>query len=325
MKKRNSRTGSLERERGNILVIASVALFSVFGFASIAIDVGCILTAKNQLQSAVDASALAGASGLMVSDEAAVFRAVTVGGRNTCLQDSIQIRSEDVDFPGTDRVRVRAARDVPMFFAKVAGIRSVRVSASATAELVTIIGTGGMRPWGVPDMGWPRGTPVLIKSGSLGAPATNPSFYYPIDFPAINRGNPEGGAQTYKDNIVNGTPYTVAIGDEIQVEPGNMVGPTRQGVNELIAMDPDACWDGDEVVSSAFPGTSSPRIVKIPLYDPDLPPDSGRNTILVTGLASFFVLEIRGSGDVIGIFMQKITNGQRGHGNSLLKGVRLVS
>jgi hypothetical protein len=324
MKKQNSRTGTAEGERGNILVIASVALFSVFGFASIAIDVGCLLTAKNQLQSAVDASALAGASGLIVDTAEAVSRAVTVGGMNTCLQDSVLIRSGDVDFPATDRIRVRAERDVATFFAKVFGIRSVRISARAVAELGTVIGTGGMRPWGVPDMNWPRGTPVVVKSGSLGAPATNPSFYYPIDFPSINRGDPETGAQTYSDNIINGTSFNVAIGDVLLVEPGNMVGPTRQGVNALIAMDPSACWGGTQIVSSAYPGTSSPRIVKIPLYDPDLPPDSGRNTIQVTGLASFFITGIHG-GDVIGIFMEKITSGQRGNGNSLLKGVRLVS
>ena len=324
MKRQNSRTGTAEGERGNILVIASVALLSVFGFASIAIDVGCILTAKNQLQSAVDASALAGASGFIIDSAEAVRRAVSVGGMNTCLRDPVLIGSGDVDFPEPDQIRVRAEREVSLFFAKVVGIRSVRISARAVAELGTIIGTGGMRPWGVPDMNWPRGTPVVVKSGSLGAPATNPSFYYPIDFPSINRGDPETGAQTYKDNIINGTSFNVAIGDELLVEPGNMVGPTRQGVDGLIAMDPSACWGGTQIVSSAYPGTSSPRVVIIPLYDPNLPPDSGRNTIQVTGLASFFITGIHG-GDVIGIFMEKITSGQFGNGNSMLRGVRLVS
>jgi hypothetical protein len=116
----------------------------------------------------------------------------------------------------------------------------------------------------------------------------------------------------------------VAIGYILLVEPGNMVGPTRQGVDALIAMDPSACWDGTRIASSAYPGASSPRVVKIPLYDPDLPPDSGRKTIQVTALASFFITGIHG-GDVIGIFIEKITGGQFGNGNSMLKGVRLVS
>jgi len=89
-------------------------------------------------------------------------------------------------------------------------------------------------------------------------------------------------------------------------------------------MDPSACLDGREIVSSSFPGASSPRVVNIPLYDPLLPPDSGRNTIQVTGLASFFITGIHG-GDVIGIFIEKITHGSFGNGNSLLKGVKLVS
>ena len=32
-------------------------------------------------------------------------------------------------------------------------------------------------------------------------------------------------------------------GDLLLMEPGNMVGPTTQGIEDLIAQDPDAYWD----------------------------------------------------------------------------------
>lgn len=310
-------------ERGIIVVLAAIAMFSLLGFASIAIDVGCILTARNQLQCAVDASALAGASGLMVDQSEAVQRSIAVGRRNTCIQQAVILSPGDVDFPNSNQIRVRTNKSVPLFFAKIVRISSVRISAVAVAEIGTIVGTQGMRPWAVPDMGWTHGTPVVLKAGSLGAPATNPSFYYAIDFPPLNQGDPVPGANVYRDNIIYGTSSEVSIGDVLMVEPGKMAGPTKQGVDALISMDPSAGWDGCQITESAFPGTSSPRVVKIPLYDPNYPPDSGRNSITVVGLASFFVAGMHG-GDVMGIFMEKITGGHFGSGHSLLKGVRLV-
>ncbi|HEX9934588.1 MAG TPA: pilus assembly protein TadG-related protein [bacterium] len=313
----------LRDEKGNLLVVAVVLLFSILGFASMAIDMGCLLTAKNQLQSAVDASALSGASGLLISQSEAVLRSAAIGGMNTCLNQPVVLGSENVDFPTTSQVRVRVEQPVPLYFAKIMGIHSVRVAASAVAEIGTIVGTNGMRPWAIPDMKWTHGTSVMLKSGALGAPATNPSFFYAVDFPPLNNGDPVPGAKTYEGNIINGSSCTVSIGDELLVEPGNMVGPTNHGVDVLLNMDPYADWDGTQVVKSLYPGTSSPRIVKIPLYDPNYPPDSGKNSLTVVGLASFFVTGVH-HGTVKGIFMEKITSGRIGSGNSMLKGVRLV-
>jgi hypothetical protein len=50
-------------------------------------------------------------------------------------------------------------------------------------------------------------------------------------------------------------------------EPGNMVGPTIDGAEGLIARDPNAYWDDThkKVISEQNP---SPRVFPIPLYDP---------------------------------------------------------
>ena len=50
-------------------------------------------------------------------------------------------------------------------------------------------------------------------------------------------------------------------------EPGNMVGPTTQGIDDLIAQDPTAYWDEDTNSVDSPYGTGSPRIFPIPLYD----------------------------------------------------------
>ena len=55
--------------------------------------------------------------------------------------------------------------------------------------------------------------------------------------------------------------------DPLIQEPGNMVGPTVQGIEDLIAKDPGAYWDTatNKVVQRRRP---SPRVFPIPLYDP---------------------------------------------------------
>ena len=38
----------IHKQNGNILVMSVISTFSIMAFASMAIDLGCILTAKNQ-------------------------------------------------------------------------------------------------------------------------------------------------------------------------------------------------------------------------------------------------------------------------------------
>ena len=53
-----------------------------------------------------------------------------------------------------------------------------------------------------------------------------------------------------------------ALGRPADQEPGNKVGPTIQGMEELIARDPSARWDDttNRVVDSAFPAAKPARV-----------------------------------------------------------------
>ncbi len=314
----------LRGDSGNVLAITAAAMFSLLLFAALATDISYILTARNQMQSAVDAAALAGAAGLLNGESYATYMAIRYGLRNDCMRWPVIILPQDVTFPGINRIRVEAQRPLHTFFLHLVGMHTKIVSAEATAELGYVSGTTGLSPWAVPHYTYRAGDRVVIKAGELGAPATNPSFYYPVDYPPVNRGNPITGASEYEDNIKYGCDSYVEIGDVLAIEPGNMVGPTNQGVNYIINQDPNAYWDGQSVSGSAFSGFSSPRIVKIPLYDPAYPPDSGRNTVRVTALAAFFIEGMQGK-DLIGVFIQIITNGTPGGNWSLLRCVKLVS
>jgi hypothetical protein len=321
----------LRKEEANVMVIVAASMIVVLGMAAFAIDIGYIYTAKNQLQTAADASALAGASGLLYNQAEATNRAIQFAGLNTCINEPVVLSPANISFPTADRINVQANRQLDLFFGRVLGIHTITIDAVAEAEIGVLDGVGGLKPWAIPDLNYPLGAPVVLKAGELGAPGTSSGFFYPVDFPPINRGDPISGAQEYGDNIMYGADEPIFVGDELLVEPGNMIGPTAQGIQYLIDQDPNAYWFSDDeygqnggyVSDSDFEGFTSPRIVKIPFYDPNYPPDSGRNTVTVIRLGAFFVEGVSGR-NVIGRFMEITSPGFGEGSSSLIKDVRLV-
>jgi len=139
--------------------------------------------------------------------------------------------------------------------------------------------------------------------------------------------DPEPGADQYRWNIANCNRYTVEPGDRLQLQPGNMVGPTRQGMQELIDADPDAYWDGSEMTVKGSVWGLSPRIALVPFFDPNLPPDSGRDWVRVVKLGAFFLETVGPGSQVTGRFIKVTFPGEPCAGNSdtsLIKGIALV-
>jgi hypothetical protein len=135
-----------------------------------------------------------------------------------------------------------------------------------------------------------KGTRVVLRAGSGNNIA--PTFYYSWKMPGAI-----GGAY-YEDNIRECNQSVVGFDYVMQQEPGNMVGPTIDGVNDLIAQDPNAYWDDvAKVVRS--PLGRSPRVFPIPLYNPDefdKGKENGRNaTLIVANWIGFFVEEVQGN------------------------------
>jgi hypothetical protein len=90
------------------------------------------------------------------------------------------------------------------------------------------------------------GLELVLKTGSPSdtkPPA--PGEYWPVDLPPINRGTPIPGGDQYRDNIATCNAAEVWPGDWLATENGNMVGPTNQGMRDLIAQDPDAVLGPD--------------------------------------------------------------------------------
>ena len=295
-------------QRGATMIMVAVSMVTIFAFAVLTIDMSLIQLAKTQLQNAADAAALAAAIeyGTSGGDQiAATNEAIRVAGLNTAIQTTQQpvtITSDDITFPGANRVRVRTHRTeltsdpVKLYFMRVLNDTSSNLGnmrASATAQLSPVGATSCLKPWVFPDRWNDVNGDSLWQPGELYDPVTTgyrvpddvgrvitlkydaggstprTGWYQPIRFGPVNRGGPDcTGADCYRTYISECEPYQVTIGDTMEFEMGNMVGPTRQGWNELYSQDPGAQFDATTgtIVNSAFP--VSPRLIKVALYDP---------------------------------------------------------
>jgi len=153
-------------QRGAILIWVALLLVLLLGFAALAVDVGYLMAARNELQNVADSAALAGARELgaafkkdldTLPSETLIKNAVKDAAlANKAAGESISVRDEDITigiWNGTDviaytwpddppdAVRVIARRDenannpITTFFARVISVDELQVSAEATAAL----------------------------------------------------------------------------------------------------------------------------------------------------------------------------------------------
>ena len=240
------------------------------------------------------------------------------------------------------RVRVQRSgvRGNPLstFIAPMFGVANVDLGAEATAEVSPANAMTCVKPFTVPDKWIEMQTPPWDPSDTFdafdnkGKPLANPDIYVPLGQQGYTGYNAErdkgtlielkagtgdqiapsfyfpyaiggdSGADEYSWNIGNCNKTMMGFGDLLMAEPGNMVGPTNQGMEDLIARDPSAYWDdyNDKPVSTMHP---SPRVVAIPLFDPvfyDAGKRSGRNADLkAVNYMGFFIEEMQGN-NVVG-------------------------
>ena len=223
---------------------------------------------------------------------------------------------------------------IPTLIGPLFGVPSVNIDATATAEASPANAMTCVKPFAIPDKWIENKTPpwttgstfdrydnkgnvlpnadVYIPAGQPGYAGYNPtrdkgtlltlragtgnniepSMYYSWAMPSNT------GGDDYSLNISGCNTTVVHWGDPMTQEPGDMTGPTNQGIDDLIARDPNAYWDTakNEVHTSMNP---SPRIFPIPLYDPDYYQNgkvNGRNaTLKVANWIGFFVVARSGN------------------------------
>jgi Flp pilus assembly protein TadG len=338
------------------LVFVGMSLMALLSASMLAIDVGMLMTARNQAQNSADAGALAGATALVYDDYddrtdtgPSKTNAMNASTANNVMGVNVSVLASDVEFlngptgePNRVRVTVRrsASRGNPVstLIASFFGMETADIGAVATAEASPANAMTCVKPFTIPDRWIERQTPPWDPSDTFdmydgkGNPLANPDVYIPATSPAYtgyNAARDKGmlitlksdndskinpsiyypwaipgntGASDYERDISGCNQTLMAFGAVLTPEPGNMVGPTKQGMDDLIAKDPGAYWDeaANRVVSDKHP---SPRVVAIPLFDPDFYESGkhgGRNaSFKAVNYLGFFIEEMRGN-EVLG-------------------------
>jgi Flp pilus assembly protein TadG len=134
-KKETKMKGFLKNQKGAGIAIFAFASSVIIGMAAFAVDVGVLMTAKNQLQSGIDASVLAAASGLQVGQFEAINRGIQISQQDTLIDEALDLEQSDFTFIDRNKVNVTTTKTINLFFSQLFGIANVPITASATAVL----------------------------------------------------------------------------------------------------------------------------------------------------------------------------------------------
>jgi hypothetical protein len=267
-------------------------LVVLLGMVGLTVDIGRLYLARQFLVNGCDAAALAG--GMELPDQAkATDKADEAAAAN-------RMPTHTVSFPADDKIRVDGSMLVSHTFARILGFNAATVRAYAV-----VLKTGPVSwvqdqvvPWGIPEVNYTTGQSVTLKLGSNKSlqQGNLQGNFYPL---ALERslGDGSSGGDIYRADVQYGFQGEAKVGDITDTEPGNMVGPTSQAVNDRFsraASNPD--W-ADDTCSDVDYG--NPRVVIVPIISAL---GGGRTDVTILGFTAFYLLSVQG-GQVTGCFI----------------------
>ena len=289
-------------QRGSVTVIVLGAMVAIIGLGAIVIDGGALYYERAKLQTAVDAVVLAGARAIQDGALAASTEAESAALANGLSLADMQL-SVNV---GAGTITASASKHVGLGLAKVLNHTQAEVGAVAEARVVGISGLQGAAPLGVIWQDFVFGQVYDVKVGAGDGAGGN--------YGALALGGT--GSANYRDNLRNGYPEWLRLGDVVLTEPGNMSNPTKLAIEGRI----DACQHGctfDHYTANC------PKVLLVPVID-GLP--NGRGEVTIIGFAGFFVDEYTGQGNqnyIRGKFIRSFATGEVGaaatYGLSMIK------
>lgn len=291
--------------KGQAMFIVILALPVIVGVLALVMDVGNLYYNQVSMQVAVDSGVLSGALYLPSYPSQAVSVAEDYAERNGIKAGEIVSCTVSSDHK---TVLMTTSRYLPCFFCAVLGEGTAHaqtapgpetssgtgVKASASALIVPIRAATGVVPLGVDyrtDLNF--GSVVQLKQGQVGAGNWSP----------LALGG--DGASNYKTNIENGYPGKVSVGDAIDTEPGNVVGPTNQAFQYRISMGQNQFSTG----TFQNHDLNDPQVMLIPVVD--FSNINGRSQVPMKGFAMMWIVSVDGQGTITCYFIeQSVPNAQ---------------
>lgn len=235
-------------ERGQVIMLAAATFPVLLGMTGMAVDVGTFYSERRHLQNSADSIALAAAQKLpdataarLAGEEFASENGIALGDVTITINTAVN--------PPTARASINRNHDFA--FVKVLGVDSKTVGAKATASKVSFGGGAGIVPWTITQATQDAatlGSVVVMKYDATGGNTGN--------FGAIRIDGP--GANVYNDSVKYGSDsFACAVsapnctpgacpgiypttcsensptcdGPDCTPQTGNLIGPTRTGVD----------------------------------------------------------------------------------------------
>ncbi|MDH4582113.1 pilus assembly protein [Pseudomonas sp. BN415] len=258
------------RQRGAVLVLVAIALLAMLFMAALALDGSHMLLNKTRLQNAVDAAALSGAKTLQqvmgsgnASTEARDAALATLN-LNASAPGNGELAKAMAGNAGFAVVELSNSVVGPFAFPGPSDARYVRVSVpnyplagffwgmlgafgngNSPTKAVAAIATAGPSPTSPCDIaplmvcgnpnqydpedgifwGYQFGDLEVLKSAAGNEPAIGPG-----NFQLIRLGD-NTGADDIREALAGGINQCNEVGEDVETEPGNSVGPVAQGLN----------------------------------------------------------------------------------------------
>ena len=127
---------------------------------------------------------------------------------------------------------------------------------------------------------------IVLKVGPPGGGGSGGEIG-PGNFHALALGG--DGADTYRDNIKDGYQGVINLYDWLDTEPGNMAGPTEQGVQDRI--DRCNCHDSFQENGTICSNRGCPRFVTTPVFSELVTVKPGKTQVQVIAFATFYLVD----------------------------------
>lgn len=230
-------------ESGMSYVFIGMGMMAFLSASMLAIDVGMLMTSRNQAQNSADAGALAGATALLFNDYndrtpggPAVTNAIAASTSNNVMGSAVSITPADVEFPldpagEPNRVKTTVYRTgsrgnaVATWIARFFGMNTADIVATATAEVSPANAMSCVKPFTIPDRWTERQTPGWDANDTYdaydnkGNPLATPDIYVPADQPGYTGYDAKRDAGTLLmiragtgNNIMPSFYFSLAIG-----------------------------------------------------------------------------------------------------------------
>ncbi len=268
------------------MLLAS-ALPVLIGISALATDVMTYYYNWFAVQRGVDAAVLSAANYLPNYPSQAISTAQSYATANGIQPTEI---ASVTTGNANSTISMTANRTVPMYLARIFGISSGNLSASATAQITTVGAVQGLEPLGVDyRTQYTYGQTLYLHHGMIG----------PGNWGELALGGP--GTCIYTDNLQNGYSGIVQTGDWISTETGDDPYNTQSGVNyrinEGLQTDP-----GGTLANHTL---TDPRVFLVPMVD--FSGINGNSQVPVKGFAEVWIDGVANDGTITATFIEQTT------------------